>query len=237
MRNPKITCLHTWTERNNPNSRCATPLCSQMFGGYVCCPSTQHQEKYRINLHSVLCVVPTATGKAHLHVSGLRYGTTLKTSLAAFLKVPREVRMLWSPRHEFVGSIFRDTHEIEAIGPLAMLATGRKPVDPLHRQCGGSGVACLWIFLSHPWRRCCGPCIGNGSIPTHHTMALRMDCQGDVKKTHGVTFNVVFCQVDCGSSNTKNTSAELTQKSTRNCPSNLLPVLFALCSTSILSTN
>ena len=74
-------------------------------------------------------------------VAGWR--TTLKTPLAAFLKVPREGRTLWSLRHEFVGSTFRDIHEIEAIGPLAMLATGRKPVDPLHRQCGGSGVACL----------------------------------------------------------------------------------------------
>ena len=72
-------------------------------------------------------------------------------------------------------------------------------------------------------------------MPTHHAMALWMDCQGDVKKTHGVTFNVVFCQMDCGSSNTRNTSVELAQKSTRNCPSNLLPVLFAPCS--ILTTN
>ena len=150
MRNCKITRLHTWTKRNNHNSRCATPLCSQMVRGYVCCPSTQHQEKSRINLTQRSVFRANSDGEGSSACVGVAVcGTTLKTSLAAFLKVPREVRMLWSPRHEFVGSTFWDIHEIEAIGPLVMLATCRKPVDPLHRQCGGSGVACLWIFLSH----------------------------------------------------------------------------------------
>ena len=101
--------------------------------------------------------------------------TALKSPLAAVLKVSREVCMLWSPEHELLGAKFQDIYENRGNGPSAdpghmARIISRKPVDPLHRQCGGSGVACLWIFLCQVWRRYCVLYLGNDSTPTHHSM-------------------------------------------------------------------
>ena len=51
------------------------------------------------------------------------WGTMLKSPMAAFPTVFREVRMLWSSQHELFGASFQDIHEIEAVGPLVILAT------------------------------------------------------------------------------------------------------------------
>ena len=51
--------------------------------------------------------------------------TSVKSPVAAFLKVPREVRMLWSSPYEHFGANFWDSFEIEAIGFLVILATCR----------------------------------------------------------------------------------------------------------------
>ena len=51
------------------------------------------------------------------------WGGSLGKPLAAFLTVPREVRLLWTAQRNFSPAGQRDIFEIEAVGPLVILAT------------------------------------------------------------------------------------------------------------------
>ena len=50
-------------------------------------------------------------------------GGSLKSPLAAYLRIPREVRMLWSAQRHLTPTAGNDIYEIEAVGPLVILAT------------------------------------------------------------------------------------------------------------------
>ena len=74
--------------------------------------------------------------------------------------------------------------------------TGREPVDPVHPQCGGSRVACLWILRGHVRRRHCGLDLGNDCTAARRLpglteftvpMILLMACLGEDKMVHGMT--------------------------------------------------
>ena len=62
------------------------------------------------------------------------WGSALPKPLAAFVRVPREVRLYWSASAS--SPLANDIYEIEAIGPLVVLATWPRLLQ-----------GCLWIHF------------------------------------------------------------------------------------------
>ncbi|MGB1192278.1 MAG: hypothetical protein ACPG3T_05100, partial [Pseudomonadales bacterium] len=59
----------------------------------------------------------------HAGVGVAVWGSTLVHPIAAYLKVPRELRLTWAKQRHRHSTDFRDIFEVEAIGPLVILAT------------------------------------------------------------------------------------------------------------------
>ena len=64
------------------------------------------------------------------------WGGSLEKPLTAFLQVPREVRLSWAKQRTSQEESLRDIFEVEAIGPLVILATWP-----------GLLQGCLWLHF------------------------------------------------------------------------------------------
>ena len=110
-----------------------------------------------VNLSSLKVVISYSDGEGTGGVGVALWYSDTRRPKAAFMVVPWLLRRLWALQTSkvFRGAEQRDIFEIEAIGPLLILAGALEelPVGPLHRQLSSPGGADPRILKRRKWRR------------------------------------------------------------------------------------